>query len=104
MDERLAALLLIGAGYSLLFCLGCMAAEYTLPANELPDGIATVGDLARSIRWRYRYEADVSARQSLDAVTTAAWDRLVAIICKELAVAKEQVTPDAEFVRDLGAD
>lgn len=104
IDERLAVLFAISAAYSLLFCLGCMAAEYLLPVSELPDDITTVGDLARSIRWHYRNEADASARQALDAATNAAWDRLVAIICKELAVEKEQVTPEADIVRDLGAD
>ena len=31
------------------------------------------------------------------------WDRLVPLVIEELGVQREQVTPEAEFVRDLGA-
>lgn len=104
MHPLLAILFGVGAVYSLLYCLVCTALETRLPFDELPSDLVTVGDLASSIRWHYREEADTAARRELDTATEKAWNRLVTIICQQLAVKREQVTPEADIVIDLGSE
>jgi acyl carrier protein len=61
------------------------------------EKIVTVGDLARAI---------LHARQQSGRpiVETAIWTKLVDIIVDQLGVRREEITPTAAFVDDLGVD
>jgi acyl carrier protein len=104
VDDRMTAILAFATPVlGLLFALGCIVVERLfVPSDLMPAGIATVGDLAKRIKWNYQVAPDVSSLDEFQAKRKEAWEKLVEICCRTLSVKSEQVTPQAEFVRDLG--
>jgi acyl carrier protein len=94
MLMTLAAIVALG-----VFLVGQLALLH-FGASVVPTELPCVGDLAKCVSWRYLDDAQ-AVRD--DAGAREVWDRLVALFCKHLAVEKDQVTPEAEIVRDLGA-
>ena len=70
-------------------------------ATQLPASCATVGDLTKAmLRLNYRMNVDKGPKPTQDEV----WEKLRAILVDELGVEPAAITPDAQFVRDLGLD
>lgn len=90
--------LALGAiGVPLIGFLSALAYRVSRPwARLFPFGIVTVGDLTHYVARRYRLDPLFPATQ--DQV----WQRVQEIIVQQLGVRPEQVTWDADLVRDLG--
>jgi hypothetical protein len=71
-------------------------------ADLLPAEVATAGDLARCIRWNYHQTNETAVSNAFQFAREQAWEKLVDICCRTLSVKPEQVTTQANFVRDLG--
>jgi acyl carrier protein len=71
-------------------------------SNEEAAGMRTVGDLGRCIAQKVAERASVPGRPVLPELDLI-WPRLVDLVVVEFGVPRERVTPETEWVRDLGA-
>jgi len=62
----------------------------------------TVGELNQFIAEQVAAKASLNG-QLVRPEPEMTWERLVPIVIEQLGVRREQVTPDAEWARDLGA-
>jgi len=71
-------------------------------AIEIPDKvaaqIATVGQLHQYVM------EQLKSRESVELTSDRVYTLLTDLICRQLGVNRDAVTPDAHFVNDLGAD
>jgi len=71
-------------------------------AIEIPDKvaaqIATVGQLHQYVM------EELKRRGSVELTSDRVYTILTDLICRQLGVSREAVTPEAHFVNDLGAD
>ena len=68
-------------------------------ATQLPANCATVGQITTAlIQLNYGMNVDKGPQPSQDEV----WDKLKEVLADELGADPAEVTPDAQFVRDLG--
>lgn len=72
-----------------------------LHAIHLPAGCATVGGVTKAVmKINYGINAEPRDAQNAEEV----WRKLKAILVDELSVEPDEITPDAQFVRDLRLD
>jgi hypothetical protein len=103
----LTAFRLYSLPFAVLYAVGCVyllraarraAASF---AVQLPAECATVGGTVKSIL-RRNYAEPLPGRRIWHP--TEVWETLRRVVVDQLAVPPEAVTPDADFIHDLGAD
>lgn len=92
----------VATGFAALFAAALLADWLTLPwATEFAPQFVTAGELTTAIvAENYATLCADQRRGTREEI----WQTLVAIITEQLRVAAEQITPEARFVQDLGAD
>ncbi len=76
-----------------LISFGCILRQhFVVVGDQLPLGVATVGDLAHAIKWQYYANTGQTERpRSVTAEET--WNKLIRVLCSELWVTPHELKP-----------
>ena len=104
-------LLYLGSG-TLLLSLPCFCVyRKFIIGKQIPDRFSNVGELAHMVAQRSSRNAITEWKkerglndivQPLDSHLDDIWQHLLRIIAEVLGVSEDQLTPESDFVRDLG--
>lgn len=90
--------LLVGLGVSAWLLASALQSRRVL----LPAGAETLGGLSRLVASAHARPGGAGAPDGNELTSDLVWERLVAVVAKELKVDLARVTPRAHFFRDLG--